>query len=102
MREPSALGGRAATRLRLAIVKPWVAYTLIRVGLFAGIFALLYVLGVAWWLAATLAAVLGLCISYIFFGRLRSAVARDLAAARSRPATDADADIEDATADAER
>lgn len=102
MREPSEPATLAVRRLRLATVKPWVAYTLIRVGLFAGIFALLYALGVAWWLAATLAAVLGLCISYIFFGRLRSAVARDLAAARSRPATDADADIEDATADAER
>jgi divalent metal cation (Fe/Co/Zn/Cd) transporter len=77
-------------------VKPWVAYSLLRVGLFVGAFALLYALGVVWWLSAALAAVLGLCISYIFFGRLRAAVARDLADARARPATDADADIEDA------
>lgn len=82
-------------------MKPWVAYTLIRVGLFVGIFALLYALGVVWWLSAALAALLGLCISYIFFGRLRAAVARDLAAARARPATDADADVEDANANAD-
>ena len=40
-------------------MRPWIAYTLVRVGLFAVFFAVLYVLGLEWWLAALIAAVLG-------------------------------------------
>jgi hypothetical protein len=76
-------------------VKPWVAYSLLRVGLFAAAFAILMLLGIEWWLSAVLAAVIGLCVSYIFFGGLRARVAADLAARRAAPARDVDADVED-------
>jgi membrane protein implicated in regulation of membrane protease activity len=41
-------------------MRPWIAYTLLRVGLFAAFFAVLFVLGLQWWLAAVIAAALGL------------------------------------------
>jgi len=76
-------------------VKPWLAYSLIRVGVFAVAFAILMLVGVEWWLAAILAAVIGLCVAYIFFGKLRDAVARDIVARRAAPAGDADTLVED-------
>ena len=77
-------------------MKPWVAYSLLRLGVFAVVFALLMVANVPWWLSAVIAAVIGLCVGYIFFGRLRDAVALDIAARRARPAGDADTAAEDA------
>ena len=76
-------------------MKPWVAYSLVRVGVFALAFALLMVANVPWWLSAIIAAVIGLCVGYIFFGRLRNAVALDIAERRARPAGDADSAAED-------
>lgn len=76
-------------------MKPWLAYTLLRLGLFGGVLAILLLLGIEWWIAAIVAAVIGLCVSYIFFGKLRDAVAMDVAARRTAPATDADASVED-------
>lgn len=77
-------------------MKPWVAYSLLRVGLFAGAYLLLWLLGIEWWLAAILAAVIGLCVSYIFFGKLRDAVTRDIVQRRATPSVDTDATVEDA------
>ena len=76
-------------------MKPWLAYTLLRLGLFAGVLAILLLLGIEWWLAAIVAAVIGLCVSYIFFGKLRDAVALDVVAKRSATPRDADASVED-------
>ena len=76
-------------------MKPWVTYSLFRVGVFALAFALLMVANVPWWLSAIIAAVIGLCVGYIFFGRLRNAVALDIAERRARPAGDADSAAED-------
>jgi len=72
-----------------------VLYSLVRVGIFAVTFGLLFALGIEWWLAAIIAAVIGLCVAYIFFGKLRDAVALDIAARRARPAGDADTAAED-------
>lgn len=77
-------------------MKPWIAYSLVRVGVFAVVFAALLVANVTWWLAAVIAAVVGLCVAYIFFGKLRDAVALDIAERRARPAGDADSAAEDA------
>lgn len=71
------------------------AYSLIRVGVFAVAFVILMLIGAPWWLAAVIAAVIGLCVAYIFFGKLRDAVARDIAERRARPAGDADSAAED-------
>lgn len=76
-------------------MKPWVLYSLVRVGLFAIVFALLLLTPIPWWLSAIIAAVIGLCVAYIFFGRLRDAVALDIVARRSTPARDVDAEVED-------
>jgi len=82
-------------------VKPWIAYTLLRLGLFAGVFTLLMISGVEPWLSAVIAAILGFAISYVFFSKLRDAVALSLAASRERPSHDPDRDAEDAAADLE-
>jgi hypothetical protein len=55
-------------------VKPWIIYTLIRVGIFAAVFAVLYgLLSFEPWVAAGNAAVIGLATSYLFFRRQRDA-----------------------------
>ena len=77
-------------------MKPWVAYSLLRLGVFAVVFALLMVANVPWWLSAVIAAVIGLCVGYIFFGKLRDAVALDIVERRARPAGDSDSAAEDA------
>lgn len=76
-------------------MRPWIAYTLLRVGLFALFFGVLFVLGLQWWLAAIIAAVLGFCVAYIFFRRLRARVAADLAVARARTDVRPDEVVED-------
>lgn len=80
-------------------MKPWIIYSLLRLGIFAAVFALLMVASVDWWLSALIAAILGFTISYIFFGKLRDAVALDIVARRAGPSHDPDRDAEDAAAD---
>lgn len=77
-------------------------YSLARLGIFAVALATLLLLGVTGWIAALVAAVIGLCVAYIFFGKLRNAVALDLAERRSQPkvAKDTDAEAEDLESDA--
>jgi ABC-type bacteriocin/lantibiotic exporter with double-glycine peptidase domain len=76
-------------------VKPWVQYSLIRLGAFAVILAVLLVVGVPWYWAAIIAAVVGLCVSYIFFGKLRDAVALDVVERRANKAVTSDDREED-------
>lgn len=94
--------------LRLATVRAWILYSTLRVGVFLVLFALLYALTAslglnpAWLISAIAAAVLALCISYIFLRRLRERVALDVVAARAgaervpsvKPGSDED--VEDA------
>lgn len=54
---------------------------------------------VEWWISALIATVLGFAISYIFFGKLRDAVALELAARRAGPSHDPDRHAEDAAVD---
>ena len=63
-------------------MRPWITYSLVRFGLFAVFFVVLFVLGIEWWLAAVIAAALGFSVAYIFLGQLRDRVARDLATTR--------------------
>ena len=76
-------------------VKPWITYSLVRVGLFVAIFVALLLAGIVPWLCAVIAAVVSFCASYLFFGKLRDAVAQDIVARRARPAGDADTAAED-------
>lgn len=74
-------------------------YSLLRIAIFAIVLVVLLLLGVQPVLSAVIAAVIGLCVSYIFFGKLRHAVAADLAARRANPTPpkDVDAEAEDGT-----
>ena len=77
-------------------MRAWIVYSALRVGVFLVLFALLFALTTtiglqpAWLIAAVVAALLALCISYIFFRRLRERVALDIAAARAAPAKSGD------------
>jgi hypothetical protein len=65
--------------------------------MFLGLFLLFLALSIVWWLAAILAAVVSLCLSYIFLADQRNAVALDIAARRAAPGPrGADEDAEDA------
>jgi hypothetical protein len=81
-------------------MRAWVTYTIVRVGIFLVLFGVLYALtaqlgSLAWAGAAVIAALLALCISYIFFGRLRARVATELATRRTTPPPDSDEQHED-------
>lgn len=72
-------------------MRPWILYSVLRVGLFLVLFGVIYALtaqvwSFAWVIAAVAAALLSFCISYIFFGRLRTRVAEEFAARRPREA----------------
>ena len=83
-------------------VSPWFRYSLIRLGLFAGTFSLLLVLGIVWWASALFATVISFTVSYIFFVKLRSEVAEDLATrVRNSKNIDDDSAIEDDQIDSE-
>lgn len=83
-------------------IPSWVTYTVLRLLLFAIPLAILLVLRIDWWIAVIAAALIGLCLSYIFLSKPRNAVSTDLYAARHRdkPATTVDDDAEDAVVDA--
>lgn len=76
-------------------------YSVLRIGLFVGVFAVLAALGVNPFLAALIAAVAGLCVTYIFFRRQRESVVTSFAQWRSSGRTigDADGDEEDGVLD---
>jgi len=86
-------------------VRAWVLYSLVRLAIFAAVFALLYWLlpQNLWWLSAICAALIALSLSYIFLGRLRTRVTSDLQARsdhrRARRPEDPDAEVEDREAD---
>ncbi len=84
-------------------VPAWLTYSALRVLMFAVPLAVLLLLGLKVWIAAVLAALIGVCLSYLFLRSSRSALSRDLYAARHRetPATHIDADTEDAAIRAE-
>jgi len=85
-------------------VKPWLLYSIIRVGLFVGVFVALMLTAynsliaanIPGWIAGSivtfLAAILSLSISYIFFRPARDALARSIVERRARTAPQADSD----------
>lgn len=84
-------------------VAPWLYYSVLRVLMFAVPLAILLSLGFWPWAAAVIAALLGLCLSYLLLGRSRESVARDLYRAR-HPDTESvnpDSAIEDQALNAE-
>ena len=87
--------------MRVKRIPSWLTYTVLRLLVFAVPLAILLLVGLVWWLAVIAAALIGLCLSYIFLSRPRNAVSSDLYAARHRetPAPSEDADAEDAAID---
>lgn len=83
-------------------MRAWIVYSAVRVGVFLLLFVLLFALTTAiglepaWLISACAAAVLALCISYIFFRPLRDRVALEVAAARTATVKPGDdEDVED-------
>ncbi|MCW4385965.1 DUF4229 domain-containing protein [Salinibacterium sp. SYSU T00001] len=78
----------------------WLLYTLLRLGLFVGVFAVLMLLGLWWWASAIFAMLISFTVSYLFFKDTRDALARDLQERRRRGTEDPDAEAENAANDA--
>ena len=81
----------------MKFVAPWLYYSVLRVLMFAVPLAVLLSLGFWPWAAAVIAALLGLCLSYLLLGTSRESVARDLYRARhpDREPVNPDSEIED-------
>lgn len=84
-------------------VPSWVSYSVYRVLLFAAPLAILLLLGLKGWIAAVIAALIGMSLSLILLRKPRENVARDLYAARHREKAlvHEDAELEDAALDRE-
>ncbi|WP_248283141.1 DUF4229 domain-containing protein [Cryobacterium arcticum] len=82
-------------------VPAWLLFTVLRVLVFAVPFVILLVLGFPGWLAGVIAAIIGLCLSYIFLRAPRDNVAKDLYEVRHRTKEPVhpDAESEDAAVD---
>jgi hypothetical protein len=82
-------------------IPSWITYTVLRLLVFAVPLVILLLVGLVWWLAVIAAALIGLCLSYIFLSRPRNAVSSDLYAVRHRekPVRSEDDDVEDAAVD---
>lgn len=59
-------------------MKPWVIYSLYRVGIFAAAFTVLVLVGFQPWIAAIIAAIIGFCVAYLFLRGVRDKVAEDV------------------------
>ena len=79
-------------------MSPWIRYSLVRLGVFGGVFALLYGLDIRWWVALIFATLLSFTVAYIFMGNTRRALSQQLSQRLSKKDADADADIEDSLA----
>ena len=85
----------------MKFVPSWLSYSVYRILLFAVPLAVLLMLSIVWWVSAIVAALIGLCLSYIFLRTPREKVALDLYTAR-HPAAEVvhpDAESEDAAID---
>ena len=66
-------------------MRPWIKYSLIRIGIFVVVLAVLLVLQVNPYLSAISAAVAQFVISYVFFRKLRDRVAAEFATRNEKP-----------------
>ena len=77
----------------------WLTYSLARLGIFIAVFALLYVVGITWWVSAIFAAVVSFTAAYIFLAGTRQQMAQivqqRLESRRKKPSIDLDALAED-------
>jgi hypothetical protein len=79
----------------------WFWFSLMRIAAFAIPLVVMLFLGIEPWIAALLAAVIGLCISYIFFAPTRNSLSQALYESRqAKKAAAKDEETEDALVDA--
>jgi membrane protein implicated in regulation of membrane protease activity len=80
----------------------WVWFSLMRLAAFAVPLTIMLLLGMIPWLAATLSAIIGLCVSYIFFAKTRNELSTAIYEKRGEKNvnSDKDADAEDAEVEA--
>jgi hypothetical protein len=76
-------------------VKPWLSYSIIRLALFVVVFTALMFTGIAGWIAGVLAAIISLCIAYIFFRPARDALASSIAEHRARTTNEPELDSDE-------
>jgi len=78
-------------------IPAWLSYSLLRLAAFAVPLVILLWLGLDPWIAAVVAAIIGVCVSYIFFASWRSQVSAEIYDARKhkKSASSVDEDIED-------
>ncbi|WP_105035410.1 DUF4229 domain-containing protein [Cryobacterium aureum] len=83
-------------------VAPWLYFSVLRVLMFAVPLAILLSLGFWPWASAVIAALVGLCLSYLLLGKSRESVARDLYQARhpDKEPVNPDSEIEDSALNA--
>lgn len=74
-----------------------VLFTVLRLAAFAVPLTALLWLGFDWWWAAILAAIVGVCVSFLALNAMRESIAIDLAKKVDDPAADVDAEFEDAS-----
>jgi hypothetical protein len=80
-------------------LRPWIVYTALRLVVFGVALAILLLLRVNPIIATVVAAIVGFCISYIFFRGRRNDVALDIVARRGLKITDPDNDLENEALD---
>ncbi len=74
--------------------RSWIVYTVMRVVVFAVPLAVLLLIGVNPFISTAGAALIGLCVSYIFLRRPRDEVAKAIAARRNTKDRDRDNEVE--------
>ena len=81
----------------MKFLPPWLYYSVLRVLMFVIPLAILLSLGLWPWASAVIAALVGLCLSYLLLGKSRASVARDLYHARhpDKQTANPDSEIED-------
>ena len=76
----------------------WFRYSLIRLGIFLGVFVLMVTFGIEWWVAGLFAVGISFLASYIFFWDQRQEMAKQLGEKvqrKKKPTADPDAEAED-------
>ena len=82
-------------------MRPWIKYSLVRIGIFAVVLAALLLFQVNPFIATVVAAVAGFVLAYIFFRKLRDEVAKEFASRNEKPVPikNVDTDAEDQALD---
>ena len=81
-------------------MRPWLAYTLARLGFFVVALAILLLLHFDWVFGAIIATVIAFALSMFFLSGLRQRVADDIRRRVEKPEKDGDSDAEDRQIDA--